>query len=103
MATVRIMLGRLQVGAVGAVAGIPAPMPRASQDMTSNGTNQLSNVADVANDGVHFWRIKAVGGAIRVAIGTDPDATAAPRWTLEDGDTEEFVALDGERVAVTDA
>lgn len=96
MATVSIEFGAV----LGAGAPVYAPVPRATQTITSSGTSQQSNEAQ----GGDFVTVVTTGGAIWVAIGQNPTAAAGTQRLLPDGAGRDFGPLkEGDKVAIIDA
>ena len=74
--------------------------------ITSSGTSQQSDFASPADTGEGmYWVLTVTGGAVRAKFGADPTAAAAEGggWLILDGQTREFAAVPGQKVAIIDA
>jgi len=81
------------------------PVPVDTDLLTSSGTSQQSDFAVPTNGGGLVWIITVTGDKIRAKFGANPTAVAAEDggWLILDGQTREFVARPGDKVAVITA
>lgn len=97
MATVQINFGI----AMHSGAPVPNAVPEAKQTITSSATNQVSTA--VAKSG-NVVTIKSIGGAVWVAVGQSPVASAGTDWHVSDGEYIHLGSISpGDKVAVIDA
>ncbi|MEP1292792.1 MAG: hypothetical protein ABJL56_19190, partial [Nitratireductor sp.] len=61
------------------------------------------SAAPAGDEGVRFWSITAVGGNVWIKFGAAPVAASGQDWLVLDGQTREFAATAGDKVAVIDA
>ncbi len=108
MATVDIMLTTVSGnGKAGVVMPVADAEPIVNKVITSSGVNQVAAIT-VASYTAAFWVITSTGGNIRCQFrsdGVDPVATAVEGggWLVLDGQTREFAAKTGHKVAVITA
>lgn len=77
--------------------------PVASETITSSSSNQKTTTVAGTYPGAEFWVVTAVDGNILIAAGDDPDATSDDTHYVLAGQTREFAANTGEKLAVVDA
>lgn len=103
MATVTIVLGKAT--SKFGENNDPMPIPNAAydeqQDITSSAASQPTTI--VADDKRQYWSVTASGGNVRVVAGAAPTATATTGWLVIDGQTREFGAVLGQKLAIIDA
>ena len=105
-ATVDIALAKVENAAVGgAQMPVIAPVPLDTDLITTISSSQQSDFAVPAGTVGAFWVITATGDKIRAKFGADPTAVAAEDggWLILDGQTREFSAVPGHKVAVITA
>lgn len=103
MATVHCVIGSLRAGAKGAAALLPGTTAEAAETLASGGASTASTIAAGSTDApARFWSITAVGGNVWVKFGTAPVAASGQDWLVLDGQTREFAATAGDKVAVID-
>lgn len=106
MATVDIAIAGIQSRSLnGAFAPVIDPIPLDTDLLTSSASSQQSDFAVPATASGAVWQITVTGGAIRAKFGTDPTAVAAEDggWLILDGQTREFGAFPGHKVAIISA
>lgn len=96
MATIGISLVRVR-------RSVPDSTVIAGESLTSSGTSQASADAVPADDDDVFWVITASGGAVWAKFAAAPVAAAGDEWLIADGQTREWKAAAGDKVAVIDA
>lgn len=104
MATVHCVLGSCAIGGRAGITRIPETAAEAAETITSSGASQATTAAAPAGDeGVRFWSVTAVGGNVWIKFGAAPVAASGQDWLVLDGQTREFAARGGDKVAVIDA
>lgn len=102
MATVNIVLTSARTKQTGGDLMPVADAEYAAQaDITSSGSSQQANIT--ASNNQQAWVITAAGGNVRVAFGANPTAAAGAGWLIVDGQTRDFGARHGQKVAVINA
>jgi hypothetical protein len=82
---------------------VPNTAPTAAEVITTSGTSQQSSNSVPAADDNEYWIITVSGGDLWVKFGADPTAAAGDEWLVTDGQTREWKALSGDKVAVINA
>lgn len=98
MSTIHVRFGE----AMGAGAPVYAPLPRASESVTSSATSAATTIEAQGGD---FASVSAVDGSVYMTIGSSPTALAsgANMHVVLSGQTKDFGPLkDGDKVAVID-
>lgn len=104
MATVHIALVTVPIGSRAGITMLPDAEPYAQQDITSSGSSQATTIACPSGaEGLYAWSVTSYGGAVRLTAGAAPTATAATGWIVPDGQTREFAAKGGQKLAVINA
>ena len=96
MATVSIVIGNVN-------KSVPQAVPVSAETITSTGSSQQSSNAAPTADLNAFWIVTVVGGAVWVKAGSSPTAVAGDDWLISDGQTREWKATAGDKLAVINA
>ncbi len=96
MATCSIVIGPVN-------RSVPNSLPTSASSITTSGTSQQSSNSVQAADDNEYWVITVSGGDVWVKFGASPTAAAGDDWLINDGQTREFKALAGDKMAVKDA
>ncbi len=97
MADIRIRFGAVMGGG----APVYAPVPKATQKITSSGSSQQSTY--LADDG-DYVSVFALDGSVTIAIGPNPTAVATSGDVVVSGTARDFGPLKvGDRIAIVDA
>lgn len=95
MATVNVIFGKMTPRGV-----LMGAQPSSIEDITSSGTSQATTATASTGDAA---QVTVTGGAVRVAFGPSPTATATDAILILDGQTREFGGLQsGDKCAVID-
>lgn len=98
MATVQVTFGAAMDG----IRPVHAAVPDAKEDITSSGTSQATTITSAGPHQV--CKVTSVGGAVWVAVGASPTASAGNDHLIPDGATLDLGFLQaGWAVAVIDA
>lgn len=82
---------------------VPNSTPTTAETITTSGASQQSSNSVQAADDNEYWVISVSGGDVWVKFGSSPTAAAGDEWLINDGQTREFKALAGDKMAVIDA
>ena len=96
MATVSIVIGNVN-------KSVPQAVPVSAEAITSTGSSQQSSNSVPAADLNAFWIVTVIGGNVWVKAGSSPTAAAGDVWLISDGQTREWKASAGDKLAVIDA
>jgi hypothetical protein len=96
MADIRIRFGAVMGGG----APVYAPIPKASQKITSSGSSAQSTYS--ADDG-DYVSVFALDGAVAIAINANPTAVATSGDVVPSGTSRDFGPLKvGDKIAIID-
>ncbi len=95
MATCSIVIGPVN-------RSVPNSLPTSASSITTSGTSQQSSNSVQTADDNEYWVITVSGGDVWVKFGASPTAAAGDEWLINDGQTREFKARAGDKMAVKD-
>lgn len=104
MAVVGITLSKVKgTSQDGAALLVVASHPDHVEAMVSSASSQASTIAADQARGDQIWQITVSGNDVWVKFGANPVADSGEDHLICDGQTREFVAEDGDKLAVIDA
>lgn len=79
---------------------VPNSTPTSASAITTSGASQQSSNSVAAADANEYWIVSVSGGDVWVKFAASPVAAAGDDWLINDGQTREFKALAGDKMAV---